>query len=106
MAAIAVFLLPAVLGAPEDSRNFFTTFEWTPDQSTRAVRHRRLAFGTVVASIIAMVIAVPVAVGIALFISHYAPRGSPSRSAYVVDLLAAVPSHRLRPLGRAFLVRT
>ena len=60
-----------------------------------------LAFGTVVSSIIAMVIAVPVAVGIALFISHYAPRKLAAPLAYVIDLLAAVPSHHLRPLGRA-----
>lgn len=39
-----------------------------------------------------MAIAVPIAVGIALFISHYAPRKLAGPIAYVVDLLAAVPS--------------
>ena len=47
-----------------------------------------------------MVIAVPIAVGIALFISHYAPRRLAAPLAYVVDLLAAVPQHHLRPVGR------
>ncbi|GAA3505928.1 hypothetical protein GCM10019016_130420 [Streptomyces prasinosporus] len=43
-------------------------------------------------SVIAMAIAVPIAVGIALFITHYAPRRLGGPIAYVVDLLAAVPS--------------
>lgn len=51
-----------------------------------------LAFGTVVSAIIAMALAVPVAVGIALFITHYAPRRLGGPIAYVIDLLAAVPS--------------
>ncbi len=37
-------------------------------------------------------IAVPFALGIALFISHYAPRALAVPVAYVIDLLAAVPS--------------
>ncbi|MXG89873.1 phosphate ABC transporter permease subunit PstC [Nocardioides flavescens] len=52
----------------------------------------RLLFGTVFAALIALVIAVPFALGIALFISHYAPRVLAAPVAYVVDLLAAVPS--------------
>ncbi len=51
-----------------------------------------LLFGTVLASVIALVIAVPLAWGIALVISHYAPRSVATPVAYVVDLLAAVPS--------------
>jgi phosphate transport system permease protein len=52
----------------------------------------RLLFGTVFAAVIALLIAVPFALGIALFISHYAPRVLAAPVAYVVDLLAAVPS--------------
>ena len=48
--------------------------------------------GTLLASAIAMVIAVPVAVGIALFISHYAPPRLSKSIAFVIDLLAAIPS--------------
>jgi phosphate transport system permease protein len=51
-----------------------------------------LVFGTVLAALIALVVAMPLAVGIALFISHYAPRRLSQSLAYVVDLLAAVPS--------------
>jgi phosphate transport system permease protein len=51
-----------------------------------------LLFGTILAAVIALVIAVPFAVGIALFISHYAPRRIAVPVAYLIDLLAAVPS--------------
>ena len=37
-------------------------------------------------------LAVPVAVGVALFITQYAPRRLASRSATLIDLLAAIPS--------------
>ena len=43
-------------------------------------------------SVIAMVLAVPVAIGIALFITQYAPRRLAKPVAYVIDLLAAIPS--------------
>ena len=102
MAAIAVFLTyRAVIAISKDHGNFLTTFEWNTGPIPPVFGIAVLAFGTVVSSIIAMVIAVPIAVGIALFISHYAPRRLGGPVAYVIDLLAAVPSHRLRPVGRA-----
>lgn len=51
-----------------------------------------LLFGTVLAATIAVLIAAPLAFGIALVISHYAPRSIALSAAYLVDLLAAVPS--------------
>ena len=51
-----------------------------------------LVFGTALAAVLALVIATPFAVGIALFISHYAPKRLAGPIAYVMDLLAAVPS--------------
>lgn len=51
-----------------------------------------LVFGTVLAAILALVVAVPLSVAIALFISHYAPKRLSGAVAYVVDLLAAIPS--------------
>jgi len=51
-----------------------------------------LILSTVLAAVIALVVAVPFAIGIALFISHYAPRSIATPVAYVIDLLAAVPS--------------
>ncbi len=51
-----------------------------------------LLFGTVLAAIIAMIVAVPLSWGIALVVSHYAPKRVATPIAYVIDLLAAVPS--------------
>ena len=51
-----------------------------------------LVFGTTLAAVIALLIAVPFSFAIALFISHYAPRRIAVPVAYVIDLLAAVPS--------------
>jgi phosphate transport system permease protein len=48
--------------------------------------------GTLIAAVIALIVAVPLAWGIALVISHYAPRFIAVPVAYLVDLLAAVPS--------------
>ncbi|WP_406343329.1 phosphate ABC transporter permease subunit PstC [Streptomyces sp. NBC_00648] len=93
MASIAVFLsVRAGMAISKDEGNFLTTFDWDPAAQKPVFGIAVLLFGTVVSSIIAMVIAVPIAVGIALFISHYAPRKLAAPLAYVVDLLAAVPS--------------
>jgi phosphate transport system permease protein len=93
MAAIAVFLTyRASLAISKDHGNFLTTTEWNTNIQPPAFGIAVLAFGTIVSSVIAMVIAVPVAVAIALFITHYAPRRLSGPVAYVIDLLAAVPS--------------
>ncbi|MBA0053813.1 phosphate ABC transporter permease subunit PstC [Streptomyces sp. AJS327] len=93
MAAIAVFLTyRASIALSDNSVSFLTAFEWNPQGDPPAFGIGVLAFGTLVSSVIAMVIAVPIAVGIALFISHYAPRRLANPLAYLIDLLAAVPS--------------
>jgi phosphate transport system permease protein len=51
-----------------------------------------LLWVTVISSAIAMLLAVPVAIGIALFITQYAPKRLRRPVAYVIDLLAAIPS--------------
>lgn len=92
MAAIAAFLiLKAIPAISQDKGNFFTTLEWDP-QGSGKFGIAALAFGTLLSSLLALLIGVPVAVGVALFISHYAPRSVARPLAYVVDLLAAVPS--------------
>ncbi|MEU6381026.1 phosphate ABC transporter permease subunit PstC [Streptomyces sp. NPDC046909] len=93
MAAIAGFLTyRASIAISKDDVNFFTAFEWNTGLVPPRFGIAVLAFGTVVSSIIAMVIAVPIAVAIALFLTHYAPRRLSGPIAYVIDLLAAVPS--------------
>ncbi|MEU3857213.1 phosphate ABC transporter permease subunit PstC [Streptomyces sp. NPDC028722] len=93
MGAIAVFLTyRASLAISKDHGNFLTTFEWNTNLTPPVFGIAVLAFGTVVSSIVAMAIAVPIAVAIALFLTHYAPRRLSGLIAYVIDLLAAVPS--------------
>ncbi|RBM17877.1 phosphate ABC transporter permease subunit PstC [Streptomyces sp. PT12] len=105
MAAIAVFLaIRAGIAIAADEGNFLTTFEWDANADPPRFGIAVLLFGTVVSSVIAMVLAVPVAVGIALFISHYAPRRLATPLAYVVDLLAAVPSIVYGLWGALYLV--
>ncbi|MEV7418737.1 phosphate ABC transporter permease subunit PstC [Streptomyces sp. NPDC089919] len=105
MASIAAFLTyRAVLALSKNEGNFLTTFDWNATGEPPKFGIAVLLFGTVVSSVIAMAIAVPVAVGIALFISHYAPRKLAAPLAYVVDLLAAVPSIVYGIWGALFLV--
>ncbi|MBT2488872.1 phosphate ABC transporter permease subunit PstC [Streptomyces sp. ISL-96] len=105
MAAIAAFLTYRTgLAVSKDEANFLTSSEWNPAGSPPKFGIAVLLFGTVVSSIIAMAIAVPVAIGIALFISHYAPRRLATPLAYIVDLLAAVPSIIYGLWGAVFLV--
>ena len=93
MAAIAVFLSwRAAVAISKDEGNFLTTFEWNTAGNEPVFGIAVLAYGTIISSIIAMVIAVPIAVSIALFLTHYAPRRLSGPIAYVIDLLAAVPS--------------
>ena len=109
MAAIAVFLVwRAVPALRQDSVGFFTYQQWFPDPSSDAAKPAfgiaALAFGTVASAVVAMILAVPVGYGIALFISHYAPRRLASPLAYLVDLLAAVPSIIFGLWGLEFLM--
>ncbi|MEU9080747.1 phosphate ABC transporter permease subunit PstC [Streptomyces sp. NPDC002092] len=93
MAAIAVFLTyRASLAIGKDHGNFLTTLEWNTNIQPPSFGIAVLAYGTIISSIIAMALAVPIAVAIALFLTHYAPRRLATPIAYVIDLLAAVPS--------------
>ncbi|GAB3963030.1 phosphate ABC transporter permease subunit PstC [Streptomyces sparsus] len=105
MAAIAAFLTwRTVIALGKNEGNFLTTFDWNANADPPVFGIAVLAFGTVVSSVIAMALAVPVAVGIALFVSHYAPRRIATPLAYLIDLLAAVPSIVYGLWGALFLV--
>ncbi|MCS4277763.1 phosphate transport system permease protein [Mycetocola sp. BIGb0189] len=87
LAAVAIFLIVEAIPALGADT---TELKGSPSNFWTYVGP--LAFGTVWAAFLALLIAVPLAVGIALFISHYAPRRLAQGLAYVIDLLAAVPS--------------
>jgi phosphate transport system permease protein len=105
MAAVAVFLvLRAIPALQADTTSFFLTLKWAPDGNPSSFGIAAVAFGSVLTSALALVMSVPVAVGVALAISHYAPRWLASPLAYVVDLLAAVPSVVFGLWGLIYLV--
>ncbi|HEX8498075.1 MAG TPA: phosphate ABC transporter permease subunit PstC [Actinomycetales bacterium] len=91
---LAVFLLSQALPSLLDNKvNFLTSREWNVD-NTANLRFgiAQLLYTTIAISLMAMVLAVPLAIGVALFITQYAPKKVATPAAYLIDLLAAVPS--------------
>jgi len=92
--AIGLFLLiqavPAVLA---DHANFLTFKDYQTDNPA-AMRFGILSLleVTVESSVYALLLAMPVGLGIALYLTQYAPSRLARPFAYLVDLLAAVPS--------------
>src|SRR4051812_5278233 len=91
---IGVFLLiQAIPSMAANQANFLTSpLFLTTDPDNLMFGIRDLLIVTVLSSTLALVIAMPLALGIALFLTHYAPPVLRRSFAYVVDLLAAVPS--------------
>jgi phosphate transport system permease protein len=90
---IALFLLiKSVPSIADDHVNFLTSTEWQTNPDNLRFGIANLLWVTVIISLVALVLAVPIAIGIALFITQYAPRQIARPVAFVVDLLAAIPS--------------
>ncbi len=70
--------------------SFLTSSEW--DAVNGKFGAAPAIFGTIVSSAIALIIATPLAVGVAIFLSEFAPRWVRQPLAFLVDLLAAIPS--------------
>lgn len=100
LAAVFVFLLikgaPGFTASSANLGNFssFWALVWP------------LLWGTVLIAVLALIIAVPFSVAIALFIAFYAPRRLATPVAYIIDLLAAVPSIVFGLWGGKELART
>ena len=95
IAAIGVFLLVRAIPAlARDKENFFTYGgNWvTTNTSAMHFGIFDLLQVTAFAALFALILAMPVALGIAIFLAQYAPRRITGPLAYLVDLLAAVPS--------------
>jgi len=69
---------------------FLTSSDWDPVNDKFGAAPA--IFGTLVSSFIALVIATPLAVGVAIFLSEFAPAWIRQPVAFLVDLLAAIPS--------------
>ena len=95
IAAIGAFLLwRAIPALARNEENFFLySGNWvTTDTSAMQFGILDLLQVTVFVSVFALLLAMPVALGIAIFLTQYAPRRVSGPLAYMVDLLAAVPS--------------
>lgn len=64
--------------------------EWRPAQEEFGALP--FIFGTVVSSLLALVISVPISLGIAIFLVEQAPKSVAKPIAFMVELLAAIPS--------------
>jgi phosphate transport system permease protein len=112
---VAVFLLTrAIPVIGKDQASFLFSRKFSVQVPPIEFGIVDLLWVTVISSSIAMLLAVPVAIGIALFITQYAPKPLRRPVAYVIDLLAAIPSiiygvwgiyvlaPELEPIQRAF----
>jgi phosphate transport system permease protein len=90
---VGIVLLLAVDSWPSIQRygfSFLTTTEWDPVfEKFGAAAY---IYGTLVTSVLGLLIATPVAVGTALFLAEYAPDWLRAPVAFMVELLAAIPS--------------
>ena len=69
---------------------FLAGMEWKPAQEEFGALP--FIYGTVVSSLIAVLLAVPVSIGVAVFLVEQAPKSVARPIAFMVELLAAIPS--------------
>jgi phosphate transport system permease protein len=89
----AIFVMMASSAVPTFERfgiGFLIGSDWKPAQESFGALP--FIYGTVVSSVIALLLAVPVSIGIAIFLVEQAPRKVARPIAFMVELLAAIPS--------------
>jgi phosphate transport system permease protein len=86
-AQLVVSALPAIA-------KFGPSFLWTStwDPVAEVYGAAPMIFGTLASSFLALLIAIPLAVGVAIFLTEFAPRWLRQPVAFLVELLAAIPS--------------
>ena len=82
--------------------SFLTSSDW--DAVNGRFGAAPAIFGTLASSLIALIIATPLAIGVAVFLSEFAPAWIRQPIAFLVDLLAAIPSVVYGLWGVFFLV--
>src|SRR5436190_2060336 len=87
LAVLFVSALPAL-------RRFGPSFIWTStwDPVAEVYGAAPMIFGTIASSLLALVIAVPLALSVAIFLTEFSPRWLRQPVAFLVELLAAIPS--------------
>ena len=95
--ALAVLLLATLV---VEARPFFAArgleflyrVPWDPGSTQPVYGGLALIYGTLVTSAVAMLLAVPLGVGTAAYLAEIAPAGLRNTGAFLVELLAAIPS--------------
>ena len=70
--------------------SFLTGTDWKPSESIFGALP--FIYGTIISSLIALIIAVPISLGVAIFLVEQAPKKLAVPIAFMVELLAAIPS--------------
>src|SRR6266498_812075 len=75
-------------------RRFGVSFLWTSvwDPVAGVFGAAPMIFGTLASSLLALLIAVPLALGVAIYLTEFAPKWLRQPIAFLVELLAAIPS--------------
>jgi phosphate transport system permease protein len=90
VAMIAMMVWNSLPTIKEFGLGFLTGSEWQP--ASNIFGALPFIYGTIVSSIIALIIAVPLSLGIAVFLVEQAPKRIATPIAFLVELLAAIPS--------------
>jgi phosphate transport system permease protein len=93
-ALILIILGVLFVGALPALKRFGPSFLWTStwDPVAETYGAAPMIFGTIASSILALVIAVPLALSVAIFLTEFSPRWLRQPVAFVIELLAAIPS--------------
>ena len=93
-ALILIILGVLFVGALPALKRFGPSFLWTStwDPVAEIYGAAPMIFGTIASSILALVIAVPLALSVAIFLTEFSPRWLRQPVAFVIELLAAIPS--------------
>jgi len=89
----AIFVMMTISAMPTLERfgfGFLVGTEWKPAQENFGALP--FIYGTVVSSLIALLLSVPISLGIAIFLVEQAPQKVARPIAFIVELLAAIPS--------------
>jgi phosphate transport system permease protein len=83
--------------------DLLTSTDWNPDKNSYGALV--FVYGTVITSLIAMLIAAPLGVGTAVYLSELAPARIRKSCAFLLELLAAIPSVIYGFWAREFLAK-
>ncbi len=90
LAIVIVLNIDALPALGKFGFSFFTSQTWNP--VTESFGALPAVFGTLLSSIIALIIAVPISLGAAIFLVELAPRWIKGPVAFLIEILAAIPS--------------